>query len=104
MSVDTLSFVVLSQIERAKHSFVMEEIEVVVKFVIVEKLDLDILFIMSKRAEEPIFACIEVPRIMRTELRFVFVRLIQLLHAIVAFGAIISIRAGHPIILFGVLA
>ena len=91
VSIYTESFVMFSKIEGAKLGFIVEHVEVFVKDIIMNELDSDLLFAMSKRKIISIFTLWNVIWIMGTKLCFVGLVLVQLLHSWVRINAIVPI-------------
>jgi hypothetical protein len=80
--VDAEGFVVPREIIRAPHRLVVEHIEVRIKRVVVNQLDLDVLLRVRKRAVLPILALVGSVGVVAAELGLVFVGLVELLDAV----------------------
>lgn len=99
MRVNAERLIVLGEIEWTPDSLEVEHVEVIIVFEVMDEIYRDIVLVMSKRAERPVLTKLETVRIMTTEFRFVFLRLVQLLDSVVGFEAHLTIRA-----VFGVLS
>lgn len=94
MSIDTAGAVMLNKIKGTPDSFVVQHVKIDVVLVqIMDKLDLDLVFVMGEGAIDPELAVVEVIRVKRAEFGLVFVRAVELLDPAVvvrtgiAFGA-----------------
>lgn len=80
-----------SKIEGAKLGFIVEHIKVFVKDIVVNELDSDFLFAVSKRTIVPIFTLRNVIGVMGAKLCFIGLVLVQLLYSGVGIDAIVTI-------------
>lgn len=102
MRVDAEGLIVLRQIEGAPNGFEVEHVEVIVVLEVVDQLDDDIVFAVREAAVSAIVAVLDVVRVVGAELSLVLIRLVELLHSVMRFLALIAVRAGH--LLLDVLA
>lgn len=69
--IHTKGFIMFSEVEGTELCFIVEHVEIFIKDIVMDKLDSDLFFIMSKRAIISIFAFVNVIRVMRTEFFFI---------------------------------
>jgi hypothetical protein len=77
------------QVKGAPYCFVMKHVEICIKWIIVNQLNLDVLLRVSEGAIDAIFAVLDLIRIIGTKLCLIFVWTIQLFNTIMRKFAII---------------
>ena len=92
MGINASGFVMFSEVKRAPLSFKVEYIEIIIPIKIMNQLNRNILFTMSKRAKISILTFIQIIWIKRTEFCLVLIWFIQLLYSIMCFLTVVTIR------------
>jgi hypothetical protein len=70
--VNAQGFIVLGQVERAKHGFVVKNEEIIIELVIVDQLNFDVAFRVGERTINPVVALLNFVWVIRAELCLVF--------------------------------
>lgn len=92
MSINTQSFIMLSEIERTELCFIMKHVKVFIEFIVMNQLNANFILTMSERTKFFIFTFINISRKMRTKLFFISLILVKLLNSRVRISALISSR------------
>lgn len=90
MRVHTHAFIVVDIVEGTPHCLVVEDIEIDVLIVVVNELRLDVRFGVREGTEDAVLAHIAVFRVVRAELRLVFISAVQLLHFVVGLPTVVA--------------
>jgi len=93
VSINAKGFVVLSKVEGAPDSFIVEHIEIIIVVIIMNEINDNVDFRMSERAEWTIFALFEIVRVEGAEFSFIFFRAVQLFDSAVGLHAFVTMWA-----------